>query len=105
MRLALPLIAALALAGCEVADEAADTAARGAAKGVVNGVVAQRFPGVNAAPVTDCVIDNASRGEIFSLASAAATGVTPDTAQTVISIAQRPETVSCISKNGLGLFL
>ncbi|WP_085306900.1 succinate dehydrogenase [Planktotalea arctica] len=104
MRLmALPLI--LALGGCAVASDTADTVARKSAKGVVNGVVAQQFPGVNAAPITDCVIDNATRFEIFDIAKAGATGVTQSTVEAVTTIAQRPETVNCISKNGLGLFL
>jgi predicted ThiF/HesA family dinucleotide-utilizing enzyme len=105
MRLVLPICAAFALGGCEAANDTADTVARESAKGVINGVVAQKFPGVNVSPVTDCVIDNASRFEIFDIAKAGATGVTASTVETVTTIAQRPETVSCISKNGLGLFL
>ena len=105
MRAVLILTIALTLGACFQANDAADTVARNTAKGVVNGVVAQKFPGVNAAPVTDCVIDNASRFEIFDIAKAGATGVTPATVETVTTIASRPETVQCISKNGLGLFL
>lgn len=105
MRLVLTICAIFAVAGCQAANETADTVARNTAKGVVNGVVAQKFPGVNAAPITDCVIDNATRFEIFDIAKAGATGLTPATVQTVTTIAQRPETVSCISKNGLGLFM
>lgn len=99
------ILGCVALCGCQSANQAADTVARETAKGVVNGVVAQKFPGVNAAPVTDCVIDNATRFEIFDIAKAGATGVTPATVETVTTIASRPETVQCISKNGLGLFL
>lgn len=98
------MIAASMLAGCQAATETADTIARNSAKNVVDGVVAQCFPGVNAAPVTDCVIDNASRFEILDIAKEGATGVTPATVETVTTIASRPETVQCISKNGLGLF-
>ena len=105
MRILMTLSIAVSLGACVQANDAADTVARNTAKGVVNGVVAQRFPGVNAAPVTDCVIDNASRFEIFDIAKAGATGVTPETVETVTTIASRPETVQCISKNGLGLFL
>ena len=105
MRAVLILTIALTLGACVQVNDAADTVARNTAKGVVNGVVAQKFPGVNAAPVTDCVIDNASRFEIFDIAKAGATGVTPATVETVTTIASRPETVQCISKNGLGLFL
>ncbi|WP_375264294.1 succinate dehydrogenase [Planktotalea sp.] len=105
MRVLIALSVSVSLGACVQANDAADTVARNTAKGVVNGVVAQRFPGVNAAPVTDCVIDNASRFEIFDIAKAGATGVTPETVETVTTIASRPETVQCISKNGLGLFL
>lgn len=102
MRFAGLILAASLLAGCQAANDTADTVARESAKSVVNGVVADRLLGVNAAPVTDCIIDNASRGEIFSIAKAAATGVTSETVQTVLGIAQRPEAVSCISQNTLG---
>ena len=105
MRAILIFAAGLALSACVQANDAADTVARNTAKTVVNTVVAQRFPGVNAAPITDCVIDNASRFEIFEIAKAGATGVTPATVETVTTITSRPETVQCISKNGLGLFL
>lgn len=91
------------LGGCEAANQTADTVARESAKTVVNTVVQDRLPGVNAAPVTDCIIDNATRGEIFSLAKAAATGVGPDTIETVLDVAQRPQSVRCISQNTLGI--
>jgi predicted ThiF/HesA family dinucleotide-utilizing enzyme len=105
MRQALPLALGLALMGCAAANDTADTVARETAKGVVNGVVAQKFPGVNVSPITDCVIDNATRFEIFEIAKAGATGVSPQTVETVTTITQRPETVQCITQNGLGLFL
>ena len=38
------------------------------------------------------------------LAKAGATGVTPQTTETVVAIAQRPETAKCIAQNGLSLF-
>lgn len=96
-------LATLPLAGCDVASQAADTLARDQAKSVVNGIVTSRFPGVNAAPITDCIIDNANAGEILSVARASVTGVTDDTINTVISVTQRPETTSCIARNGLSL--
>jgi len=105
MRALFAMSALFALGACVQANDAADTVARNTAKGVVNGVVAQRFPGVNVAPMTDCVIDNASRFEIFDIAKAGATGITPATVETVTTIATRPATVQCISNNGLGLFL
>ena len=106
MRATRPLCAVLllALAGaCTAANDAADTLARDRAKTVVNGVVADKFPGVNAAPVTDCIINAASAGEIISIAEASVTGVTQSTAQDVLAIAQRPEAVQCIAENSLTL--
>lgn len=102
MRLALPFIL-IALTGCTATQDAVTATTRNTAKGVVNTVVAEKFPGVNAAPVTDCIIDNADVGELLSLSKAAVIGVTPDTYATVTDIAKRPATVSCITKNGLAL--
>lgn len=87
----------LVLSGCG----AADTVARDQAKSVVNGVVTERFPTVNPAPVTDCIIDAASAGEILELGSAAVTGVTASTVETVLTIATRPEAISCLARNGV----
>ena len=47
------LIAALALSACSSAQEAVTQSTRTTAKTVVNGVVENRFPGLNAAPITD----------------------------------------------------
>jgi len=91
------------LSACGAARDVADALARDRAKTVVNSVVAERFPGVNPAPVSDCIIDAASAGEIISIASAAGTGVTQSTAQEVIEIAQRPEAVQCIARNSITL--
>ena len=97
------IIAVLALSGCGAANDAADAVARDRAKGVVNGIVDDRFPGVNAAPVTDCIIDAASAGEIIQIAGASVTGVTQSTVEQVLEIAGRREAVECIAENGLAL--
>lgn len=99
MRAALAIAAFVALAGCGVVSDATDDLARDQAKSVVNRVVADRFPGVNATPVTDCVIDAASASEILSLASASITGVTDRTIETVVEIGSRPEALTCIARN------
>lgn len=95
------LTALLALGACSAANDAADTLARERAKTVVNSVVAREMPGLNAAPVTDCIIDAATAGEILSIAGASVTGVTPSTARDVLDIAQRPEAVQCIARNSI----
>ena len=68
---------------------------------MVNSVVASRLPGVNAAPLTDCIIDNASGAEIIQIGQAALVGTTPQTTSLVLEIAQRPETVRCALQNSL----
>lgn len=95
-------IALLALTACTVAQDAADVVARDRAKAVVNDVVASRFPGVDASPVTDCIIDAASAQELVSIASAAVTGVTDETVRTILQIAQRPDAVQCIAATQIG---
>ena len=106
MRRALTLLAAVTtLSGCAYASQTADAVARQQAKSVVNGVIAENLPGVNAAPVTNCIIDNATAPEILTIAGAAVTGMTPETGQLVLDITRRPDTVSCIASNGLGLLV
>ncbi|MEB8388657.1 succinate dehydrogenase [Rhodobacteraceae bacterium KMM 6894] len=99
----ITLIALTTLGACSAANDAADTIARDRAKSVVNSVVADKMPGLNAAPVTDCIIDAASAGEIVSIAGASVTGVTSSTVQDVLTIAQRPEAVQCIAQNSMTL--
>ena len=103
MRLIAAIFCIGLLAGCEAANDVADTFARDQAKTVVNGVVEERLPGVNAAPVTDCIIDAASAGEILTIARASVTEVTDNTVQLVLEIAQRPDAVQCIAENSLTL--
>ncbi|MEL7254041.1 MAG: succinate dehydrogenase [Pseudomonadota bacterium] len=103
MRIGAAVAAPLLVMGCGAAQDAADTVARDRAKLVVNGVVDQRFPGVNAAPVTDCIIDAASAGEIIQLGSASVTGVTQSTVEQVVEIAAREESVRCIAQNSSSL--
>jgi len=104
MRFLSGLALVAVLSGCNVANDAADRLARNQAKAVVNGVVEQRFPGVNAAPVTDCIIDAASAREILTIAGASVSGVTQSTVEQVLDIAQRPEAVQCIAGNSMTLF-
>lgn len=101
MRWALLLI--LPLGACV---EMQDNLAREAARSAVRPVLAQRFPGVPLEPATDCVINNATGGEILSLAADAATG-RPDegTVETVLTIATRPETIRCLATEGLPVLL
>jgi hypothetical protein len=97
-------LSCLVLSACSAANSAADAFARDAAKSIVEEYVEDRFPGVRVAPVTDCIIDNASASEILTIARASALG-TRDAAtlNLVADIAGRPNTVQCIAENGLSL--
>ena len=106
MRLVGLTIAALALSGCmQDMGASGDALARHAAKGVVNNVVASKFPGVDATPVTDCIIDNASGAEIVTIAEAAVVGTSQQTTELVVAIARRPETQRCAASSYLGIAL
>jgi predicted ThiF/HesA family dinucleotide-utilizing enzyme len=102
-RFAIGLTMATVLAGCNAVNDAADNLARARAKVVVNGVVDRQFPGVNAAPVTDCIIDAASANEILTIAGTSVSGVTQSTVDQVLEIARRPEAVQCIAENSMTL--
>jgi len=60
MRILISLAAVCAISGCSVAQDIAQTTVRNETKAVINAQVAQSFPGVNAAPITDCIVDSAS---------------------------------------------
>ena len=105
------LILPLLLSGCAAAAvataarptaNAVTQATRAAAKTTVARVAQSRFPGIPVAPVSDCVIDNASVPEILTLARAAATQApTAQTAETVVAIVGRPDTIQCLTDEGL----
>lgn len=102
MRLEI-LVIPLLLAACN--SPLADEIARDAAKRSVNPVIAARFPGVPLEPATNCVIENATAGEILQLASAAGTGANDSATRLVLEIAQRPDTIRCIATEGLPVLL
>ena len=105
MRLPISLcVAGTMLAGCmQDLGPAGDMLARDAAKGVVNNTVQARFPGVDARPLTDCIIDNASSGEIIQIAESALVGSNQATTNLIVGIAERPETIRCTLNKSLGL--
>ncbi|MBZ0128675.1 MAG: succinate dehydrogenase [Rhodobacteraceae bacterium] len=101
MRFGLVLCLAL-LSGCATVDRVTTDTTRRSAKAAINTVVADRAPGVNVEPISDCIIDNATRGELLGIASTAVTGITDTTVSTITEIAGRPRTLVCITKTGLG---
>ena len=99
----------LALSGCAAAVGGAvgpaanvvTQATRAAAKATVVQVAEARFPGVPVAPISDCVIDNATVTEIVTLARAATGEPTPRAVDTAVAVLSRPDTVSCVTERGL----
>ncbi|WP_410216885.1 hypothetical protein [Paracoccus sp. (in: a-proteobacteria)] len=73
-----------------------DAASRQVARNVVNTEMQRRLPGVNVAPYTDCVINNASTAELIDIAQASRAGAS-GTADSVAAIVSRPATTQCIA--------
>ncbi len=99
------IVGLVLLTACSGSEPIVQQTARNAAKSVVTNVIAQRFPGVNAAPFSDCIIDNASDQEILNIATGALTGPDEATVQIILNIARRPATVQCIGPAALDNFL
>lgn len=73
-----------------------DAASRQLARTVVNGEMQRRLPGVNVAPYTDCVVNNATTAELIDIAQMSRSGAS-GTADSVASIVSRPATTQCIA--------
>ena len=65
------------------------------ARQVVSAEMAKRLPGRNVAPLTDCVVQNASMAELADLAAMQGK---PGAANAVASIVSRPATSQCIAR-------
>ncbi|MCF6315457.1 MAG: succinate dehydrogenase [Marinosulfonomonas sp.] len=89
------------LSGC-VTDGIVQDTSREAAKRVVTPIMVDKFPGRNTEAYSNCVIDNATTDEIFSLAKAAVTGVDQSTVNTVIGISTRGDTLKCFVRAEIG---
>ena len=121
MRISVPVLlttAALALSGCVVPVAAPvnplpttpatpvpaptptptvlDAASRALARNVVNTEMQRRLPGVNVAPYTDCVINNATTAELIDIAQMSRAGVS-GAGDSVAAIVTRPGTTQCIA--------
>ncbi|AXX99004.1 hypothetical protein [Profundibacter amoris] len=94
-------LTAVSLSGC-VTDGIVQDTSREAAKRVVTPIVVDKFPGGNTEAYSNCIIDNATTDEIFSLAKAAVTGVDQSTVNTVVTISTRGDTLKCFLKAELG---
>lgn len=73
-----------------------DAASRQVARSVVNSEMQKRLPGVNVAPYTDCVVNNATTAEMIDIAQMSRAGAS-GTADSVASIVSRPATTQCIA--------
>ena len=93
----------LLLAACTPQQQ--DELTRDAARTAIRPVLAEQFPGVPLEPASDCVIDNATSGELLSLAADAVTGATASTAEMVTQIVSRPDTLECLAREGLPALL
>jgi len=101
IRMTLAGLAMTGLAACEM-ENPADQIARAAAKDAIRPVLRERLPGVPIEPATDCVIDNATAGEILTLARAGVRAeADPETTRLVLDIVRRPDTIDCLITEGL----
>lgn len=96
---AICLVAITSLASCVAVQDAADAVAREQARTFVDAEVARRAPGVDARPVTNCVINEASAQEIITIAGGTALGNEQAASNTVGAILQRPGTQQCLTGN------
>ena len=99
LRLALIGLTLTMLSACVGVQDVADQFARQQARTFVNAEVERRFPGVDARPITDCVIDNASAQELVTIAGGLALGNRDAASNTVSTILQSPGTLQCTAGN------
>lgn len=74
---------------------ALDAGSRQVARTAINAQMAQRLQGVDVAPYTDCVVNNATTAELIDIAQASNAGLA--TADSVAAIVSRPATTQCIA--------
>ena len=98
MRIVLT-VAVLVLMGCSP-QQFADDVTRQAAQSVVTPVLDDFMPAAQAAGATSCVLDNASPEEIRALARDVAVEAGSQTVQSVLNIATRPRTITCLASVG-----
>lgn len=108
MRLSLILtIATLAVSGCvvqnpgmapppaplpPVATPNPDAAVRSSARVVINRQMAKNMPGIDIAPYTDCVVQNATTAELAGIADSASPSAP------IAEIVKRPATSACLGR-------
>lgn len=73
-----------------------DAVSREVARNAINAEISKRYPGINVAPYTNCVVNNASSDELIGIAQAAR-GNSVDLSQRITTIVTRPTTTQCIA--------
>ncbi len=95
---------ALVLTACD-ASELADKAMRRTAETVVEPVVDDYLPGDQAQVATRCIIENANSADLRALVHDVGVSAGSSTVANVLAIAARPETQSCLLREGLPTLL
>ena len=98
------LAAALALTACDL-SETADKAMRRTAETVVQPVVDDYLPGDQAEVATRCIVENATSEDLRLLVRDVAVEAGTSTVNNGLDIAMRPETQSCLIREGLPTLL
>jgi len=96
----LAILGLAVLSACADGSDPLTQGTRSAAKGVVDDVVADRLPGTDVTPYTDCIIDNASALELLQISKAAVVGIDGEIVGQILTIAERKDTLLCFVKNG-----
>ncbi|AUH34962.1 hypothetical protein [Paracoccus tegillarcae] len=73
-----------------------DAASRAIARTTVNAELKRRYPSLNVAPLTDCIMNNATTAELVDIAQMTNAGVS-GAADSVAAIVSRPATTQCIA--------
>lgn len=73
-----------------------DGASRAIARTTINAELKKRYPSLNTAPLTDCIMANATTAELVDIAQMTNAGVS-GAADSVASIVSRPATTQCIA--------
>jgi hypothetical protein len=95
----VPVVLFGMLAACSP-QQFADDVTRQAAETVVRPVLEDYMPPAQAAGATACVLDNAAPEEIRALARDVAVEAGTQTVQSVLNIATRPATITCLASVG-----
>lgn len=94
----------LMLIACD-ASEVVDKAMRRTAETVVEPVVDDYLPGDQAQVATRCIVENANSADLRALVHDVGVSAGTSTVANVLAIAARPETQSCLLREGLPTLL